>query len=95
LHPSFPPRKPALSVVSNRSGKRQIPLGKQRYYSGKEVVPAGLANWFYDSPDAALAHLRSERLSLYPRMIDVGTGVPGEARESAMGWSIARIIRYI
>ena len=45
---------------------------------------AGLANCFYGSPDSALAHLRGERISLYPRVIDVGTGAPGEERESAI-----------
>lgn len=35
---------------------------------------AGLATLFYDSPDAALAQLRGERISLYPRLADVGTG---------------------
>lgn len=43
----------------------------------------GLANWKYGSPDAALAHLRGERVSLYPRLVDVGTGAPGEGREAA------------
>jgi hypothetical protein len=45
---------------------------------------AGLANWFYGSPDAALAHLRGERISLYPRLVDVGTGTPEEIREAAL-----------
>jgi len=45
---------------------------------------AGLANWVYGSPDAALAHLRGERISLYPRLVDVGTGAPGEEREAAI-----------
>ncbi len=42
---------------------------------------AGLASWLYGSPDAALAHLRGETISLYPRLVDVGTGVPAEERE--------------
>jgi hypothetical protein len=44
---------------------------------------AGLARSVYGSPDAALAHLRGERISLYPRLVDVGTGIPGERREAA------------
>lgn len=45
---------------------------------------AGLASLLYGSPDAALAHLRGERISLYPRIVDLGTGAPGEARETVM-----------
>jgi hypothetical protein len=45
---------------------------------------AGLASLRYGSPDAALAHLRGERISLYPRLIDVGTGAPEEVREAAV-----------
>jgi hypothetical protein len=44
---------------------------------------AGLASWLFGSPDAALAHIRGERISLYPRLVDVGTGAPGESREAA------------
>jgi hypothetical protein len=45
---------------------------------------AGLAKGFYGSPDAALAYLRGERISLYPRLVDVGTGAPAEEREAAV-----------
>jgi hypothetical protein len=45
---------------------------------------AGLAALFFGTPDAALARLRGERISLYPRLIDVGTGPPGETREEAV-----------
>jgi hypothetical protein len=45
---------------------------------------AGLAALCFGSPDAALARLRGERVSLYPRLIDVGTGPPGETREEAV-----------
>ena len=45
---------------------------------------AGVASWVSGSPDAALADLRGERISLYPRLVDVGTGVPGEMREEAV-----------
>jgi hypothetical protein len=47
-------------------------------------VLAGLAAMFFGSPDAALARLRGERVSLYPRLIDVGTGPPGETREESV-----------
>lgn len=43
---------------------------------------AALAFLTCGSMDAVLARLRGERLSLYPRTVDVGTGVPGEVRES-------------
>jgi hypothetical protein len=45
---------------------------------------AGLASLVYGSPDAALAHLRGERISLYPRLVDVGMGDPGEPRETVV-----------
>lgn len=45
---------------------------------------AGLASLIYGSPDAALAHLRVERISLYPRLIDVGTGAAGADRATEL-----------
>lgn len=42
----------------------------------------GLASLLYGSPEAALARLRGERVSLYPRLIDVGTGAPGQTYEA-------------
>jgi hypothetical protein len=45
---------------------------------------AGVANWIYGSADAALAHFHGERISLYPRLADVGTGAPGAIREGAI-----------
>lgn len=45
---------------------------------------AGLGSLVYGSPDAALAHLRGERISLYPRLVDVGTGAAGEQRETVV-----------
>jgi hypothetical protein len=45
---------------------------------------AGAASLFYGSPDAALAHFRGERISFYPRLVDVGTGYPGEQREETI-----------
>ncbi len=44
----------------------------------------GLASLLYGSADAALAHIRGERISLYPRMVDVGTGAAGEEREAVV-----------
>ncbi len=46
------------------------------------AVLVGLASLFYGSADDALAHIRGERISLYPRMVDVGTGAAGEEREA-------------
>lgn len=48
------------------------------------AVLAGLSTLAYGSPDAALAHLRGERISLYPRLVDLGTGAPGERREQVV-----------
>lgn len=45
---------------------------------------AGLGFLTYGSPDAALAHLRGERISFYPRLVDIGSGEPGEQREAAV-----------
>lgn len=42
---------------------------------------AGFAAARYGSLDDALAALRGERISLYPRTVDVGTGETGEGRE--------------
>jgi hypothetical protein len=44
----------------------------------------GLASWLFGSPDAALARIRGEHFSLYPRLVDVGTGAPGELREAVL-----------
>ena len=45
---------------------------------------AGVATHFYGSPEGALARLRGERISLYPRTVDVGAGVPGEERTASV-----------
>lgn len=45
---------------------------------------AGVAHWKFGSTAAALAHLRGESISLYPRLVDVGDGTPGEIRESVV-----------
>lgn len=42
------------------------------------VVLAGLAFALYGSPEAALAAIRGERLSILPSAVDVGSGIPGE-----------------
>ncbi len=42
---------------------------------------AGVANWRFGSPEAALAYLRSERVSIYPRRLDLGTVPAGQERE--------------
>jgi hypothetical protein len=54
---------------------------------GASIVLAalvGLAVSIYGSPDTASAHLRGERISLYPRLVDLGTGDPGEIRETVV-----------
>lgn len=48
------------------------------------VFLTGLASLFFGSADAALAHIRGERISLYPRMVDVGTGAFGEERAAVV-----------
>jgi hypothetical protein len=45
---------------------------------------AGFAHYRYGSIDAALASLRHERLSVNPRLIDMGQGAPGEIREATV-----------
>jgi hypothetical protein len=45
---------------------------------------AGLGALMYGSADSALAHLRGERISLYPRWVDVGSGDPDEELETAV-----------
>lgn len=43
----------------------------------------GLANLVYGSSDAAIARIRGERISIYPRLVDFGTGDPKEEREES------------
>ena len=38
----------------------------------------------YGSIDSAMAHLRQERISAHPSLVDVGEGAPGEMREGAV-----------
>lgn len=42
------------------------------------AVLAGLAYVLYGSPEAALAAMRGEGLSIRPSVVDVGTGAPGQ-----------------
>lgn len=42
------------------------------------VILTGLAFALYGSPEAALASIRGERISILPGVVDVGTGAPGE-----------------
>lgn len=44
----------------------------------------GLASLAFGSPDAALARLRGERLSIRPQVVDVGTGQPGQSLTAAI-----------
>lgn len=79
--------RPDLTAVSHQPWLLLMSILPALYGLGGAIVIlaslAGLANWVYGSPDAALAHLRGERISLYPRTVDVGTGAPGEVREAA------------
>lgn len=43
---------------------------------------AGLAVLIFGSPDAALARLRGERISIQPRLVDIGSGQPGQTVEA-------------
>jgi hypothetical protein len=47
-------------------------------------VLAGVAYLGFGSPDAALAYLRGERISVRPWLVDVGAGAPGETRETTV-----------
>ena len=40
----------------------------------------GLSCWQFGSAEAALAYYRGERLSVLPRLVDVGEGFPGDDR---------------
>jgi hypothetical protein len=43
---------------------------------------AGIAHFGFGSTQAALAYLRGQRLSVYPALLDMGEGAPGETREA-------------
>lgn len=43
-------------------------------------VMAGVGTILFGSPNAAVAYLRGERLSIRPRVVDVGVGLLGESR---------------
>lgn len=45
---------------------------------------AGLAHVNFGSTQGALAYLRGERLSVSPRLLDMGQGQPGETREATV-----------
>jgi len=44
------------------------------------AVLLGLAHFSFGSVPAAIAHFRGERVSIEPRLLDVGTGIRGESR---------------
>jgi hypothetical protein len=46
------------------------------------AILAGVAYLGFGSIDAALASIRNECLSVFPALIDMGEGVPGETREA-------------
>lgn len=53
--------------------------------------------WRYGSLDAALAHLRGERVSIRPGVVDMGRGAPGQSLEGSVElvnrtWESVRII---
>ena len=47
-------------------------------------ILAAVACLGFGSIDAALAILRGERLSIYPSLVDMGEGVPGETRNASI-----------
>ena len=47
-------------------------------------ILAAVAYLGFGSIDAALAILRGERLSIYPSLVDMGEGVPGETRNASI-----------
>jgi hypothetical protein len=47
-------------------------------------VLAGIAHASFGSTQGALAYLRGERISVSPRLLDMGEGQPGEAREASV-----------
>jgi hypothetical protein len=44
----------------------------------------GLASLAFGSIDAALARLRGERISVYPRLVDVGSGQPAQTMKTSV-----------
>jgi hypothetical protein len=44
----------------------------------------GVGAWLFGSPDAALARLRGERVSVRPGLVDVGRGAPGQSVEATV-----------
>ncbi|MCI0458911.1 MAG: DUF1573 domain-containing protein [Gemmataceae bacterium] len=45
---------------------------------------AGLGTWLFGSLDAALAHVRGERVSVRPGVVDLGRGVPGQSVDATV-----------
>ncbi len=45
---------------------------------------AGLGVWMFGSIDAALAHIRGERVSVRPNIVDLGRGAPGQSVETTV-----------
>jgi hypothetical protein len=45
---------------------------------------AGLGVWMFGSIDAAMAHIRGERLSVRPSLVDLGSGAPGQSVETTV-----------
>jgi hypothetical protein len=53
-------------------------------------ILTGVAYASYGSTHAAIAHLRGERISISPRVLDMGVGQPGDVREASIkvsNWS--------
>ena len=85
-----------LALILGRPDLREVRQPRQLLASLRPVVYglggvmlvlgslAGLGSLVYGSSDAALAHLRGEHISLYPRLVDVGTGDAGEQRETVV-----------
>jgi hypothetical protein len=52
------------------------------FFAGAAVLfslLAGLGAWMFGSLDAALAHIRGERVSVRPGFVDLGSGAPGQS----------------
>ncbi|MBI3822072.1 MAG: hypothetical protein HY289_05250 [Planctomycetes bacterium] len=67
--------------------RRRVAWTASGVAGGYLVLMTGLAVFAhiqFGSIDAALASLRSERLSVSPGLLDMGIGVPGETREATL-----------
>ena len=75
--------RPELKPVGEKPGISQAIVPVTCAFGGVVAflaVLVGFSCWQFGSTEAALAYFRGERLSIRPRLVDVGQGMPGEDR---------------